>query len=141
MFKWPWLYCSITSRTSYGFRACWNFLLATKYLIFLIALMAFRCASVSLKIITILFSVNLLTLVTNKFSNIHIRHYIMIHHSQLIFLRFRLHKSILYIRLCLLYESFTISYWNKICSSVRIIIYKNWKSKKIELDSVQKRKK
>lgn len=49
MFKCPWLYCSMTSRTSYGFLACWNFLLATKYLIFLIARMAFLCASVSLE--------------------------------------------------------------------------------------------
>lgn len=39
----------MTSRTSYGFRACWNFLRATKYLIFLIALIAFLCASVSLE--------------------------------------------------------------------------------------------
>lgn len=39
----------MTSRTSYGFRACWNFLRATKYLIFLIARIAFRCASVSLE--------------------------------------------------------------------------------------------
>lgn len=49
MFRWPWLYCSMTSRTSYGFLACWNFLRATKYLIFLIALIAFLWASVNLK--------------------------------------------------------------------------------------------
>ena len=49
MLRWPWLYCSMTSRTSYGFRACWNFRRATKYLIFRIPRIAFRCASVNLK--------------------------------------------------------------------------------------------
>lgn len=48
IFKCPWEYCSMTSRTSYGFLACWNLRRATKYLIFLIALMAFLCASVNL---------------------------------------------------------------------------------------------
>ena len=65
MFRWPWEYCSITSRTSYGFRAwgklfgpgisknsptCWNFRRATKYLIFLTILIAFLCFSVRLSI-------------------------------------------------------------------------------------------
>lgn len=47
--RWPCEYCSITSLTSYGFLACWNFLLATKYFIFRIARIAFRWASVNLE--------------------------------------------------------------------------------------------
>ena len=49
MFRWPCEYCSITSRTSYGLRACWNFLLATKYLMRRMARMALRCCSVRLQ--------------------------------------------------------------------------------------------
>lgn len=69
--------------------------------------------------------------------------------SQLIFLRFRLHRSILYIRLCLLYESFTISYWNKICSSLLFIKtgslrkssqirFKNGKNRRENIKTVQR---
>lgn len=48
MLRCPCEYCSITSRTSYGFLACVNLRLATKYLIFLMARIALRCASVNL---------------------------------------------------------------------------------------------
>ena len=42
---WPAEYCSITSFTSYGFKASRNFRFATKYFIFRMARMAVRCLS------------------------------------------------------------------------------------------------
>ena len=66
MLRCPCEYCSMTSRTSYGLRACWNFLRATKYLIFLIALIAFLWASVKLQTRKVILS---LSIVDKRYKN------------------------------------------------------------------------